>query len=471
MNKSEKFVRQFLRSSCDPASRSAPDLTLVCRDGRSAAHKFAILAALPDLAKLFCGACLHGHDAATILLPDTSTEAVNEARDLLYMYGDGENFAKLFGMRRVKEKIPLNFAETIVSPAGSTSRLGANAKLMDSVNTAGGTKTPKVMSLHEKVNMVQKTSFSNKLTSIQANGTAREYQEDKGMYHVKKRQKRSGPKVELDTLDPEISVQIQPQPGNASSDTLKLRSSKAESVRGRPRRGAAARPGGAVPLLTVRTSGELELSTAEDTDTMTSLNSVASNKGWKEVEITAMEVDRSTGDWELTKVGESAKLNSLFKASPEIEITPSPPPLAQTANTEKLVLSNSDEFEFIGIVEDGKQNASNSHEEQEYVNQVEKLLVSNSDAETINQKDINMDGAEVPLNIKSIDFDQEPKVNLIKLEESQKSSSNAGVALKKGVKKLFSCENCPFTTKYRTVLKEHQRREAEKSNKGVDAKQ
>merc|ERR1712155_396720 len=159
-----------------------------------------------------------------------------------------------------------------------------------------------------------------------------------------------------------------------------------------------------------------------------------------------MEVDRSTGDWELTKVDESAKLNSLFKASPEIEITPSPPPLAQTANTEKLVLSNSDEFEFIGIVEDGKQNASNSHEEQEYVNQVEKLLVSNTDAETINQKDINMDEAEVPLNIKSIDFDQEPKVNLIKLEESQKSSSNAEVALKKGVKKLFSCENCPFTT-------------------------
>ena len=205
MNKSEKFVRQFLRSSCDPASRSAPDLTLVCRDGRSAAHKFAVLAALPDLAKLFCGACLHGHDAATILLPDTSTEAVNEARDLLYMYGDGENFAKLFGMRRVKEKIPLNFAETIVSPAGSSRRLGANAKLMDSVNTAGGTKTPKVMSLHEKVNMVQKTSFSNKLTSIQANGTAREYQADQGMYHVKKRQKRSGQKVELDTIDANIS--------------------------------------------------------------------------------------------------------------------------------------------------------------------------------------------------------------------------------------------------------------------------
>ena len=461
-------MRQFLRSSCDPASRSAPDLTLVCKDGRSAAHKFAILAALPDLAKLFCGACLHGHDAATIILPDTSTEAVNEARDLLYMYGDGENFAKLFGMRRVKEKIPLNFAETIVSPGlmGSSKR-GANAKLMDCVNIAGGTKTPKVMSLHEKVNMVQKTSFSNKLTPIQANGTAREYQEDKGMYHVKKRQKRSGPKVEIDT--PEISVQIQPQPENASSDTLKLKSSRAESVRGRPRRGAAPRPGGAVPLLTVRTSGELELSTAEETNTITSLTSVASNR--KDIEITAMEVDRSAGDWELTKVGESVKLNSLFKASPEIEITPSPPPLAQTANTEKLVLSNSDEFEFIGIVEDGKQNASNSHEEQEYVDQVEKLLVSNSDAETINQKDINMDEAEVPLNIKSIDFDQEPKVNLIKLEESQKSSSNAGVALKKGVKKLFSCENCPFTTKYRTVLKEHQRREAEKSKKSIDAKQ
>ena len=464
-------MRQFLRSSCDPASRSAPDLTLVCKDGRSAAHKFAILAALPDLAKLFCGACLHGHDAATIILPDTSTEAVNEARDLLYMYGDGENFAKLFGMRRVKEKIPLNFAETIVSPglAGSSSKLGANAKLMDCVNIAGGTKAPKVMSLHEKVNMVQKTSFSNKLTPIQANGTAREYQDAKGMYHVKKRQKRSGAKVELDTLDPEISVQI--QPGNASPDQPKLKSSRAESVRGRPRRGAAPRPGGAVPLLTVRTSGELELSTAEDTNTIASLNCVASNKSWKEIEITAMEVDRSTGDWEITKVGDSAKLNSIFKASPEIEITPSPPHLAQTATTEKLVLSNSDEFEFIGIVEDGKQNASNSNEEQEYVNQVEKLLVSNSDAETINQKDINMDEAEVPLNIKSIDFDQEPKVNLIKLEESQKSSSNAGVALKKGVKKLFSCENCPFTTKYRTVLKEHQRREAEKSKKSIDAKQ
>ena len=82
-----------------------------------------------------------------------------------------------------------------------------------------------------------------------------------------------------------------------------------------------------------------------------------------------------------------------------------------------------------------------------------------------------MDEAEVPLNIKSINFNQEPKVNLVKLEESQKSNSNSGVALKKGVKKLFSCENCPFTTKYRTVLKEHQRREAEKRNKGVDAKQ
>ena len=107
MNRTEKYVRQYLRSSCDQTSSLQPDLKLVCSNGSSYAHKFALLSVLPDLANLFCSPCLHGHDPVTLILPDITTEVVNEARDFLYMYGEVGSLAKIFGMKKVKEKIPL----------------------------------------------------------------------------------------------------------------------------------------------------------------------------------------------------------------------------------------------------------------------------------------------------------------------------------------------------------------------------
>ena len=101
MNKTEKVLRQFLRSTCDVNSTIEPDLKLVCQNGKfTFAHKFVIFAFLPELQKLFCSFCLEGHDTTTIMIPSVTVENVIQARDFLYMFGEIESFAKLFDMKR-----------------------------------------------------------------------------------------------------------------------------------------------------------------------------------------------------------------------------------------------------------------------------------------------------------------------------------------------------------------------------------
>ena len=101
MNKREKILRQFLRSTCDVNSTIEPDLKLVCQNGKfTFAHKFVLLAFLPDLQNLFCKFCLEGHDTTTIIIPSVTVEDVIQARDFLYMFGENESFAKLFDMKK-----------------------------------------------------------------------------------------------------------------------------------------------------------------------------------------------------------------------------------------------------------------------------------------------------------------------------------------------------------------------------------
>ena len=104
MNKTEKILRQFLRSTCDANSIIEPDLKLVCQNGKfTFAHKFVIFAFLPELQKLFCNFCLEGHDTTSIIMPSVTVEDVIQARDFLYMFGENESFAKLFEMKKDPE--------------------------------------------------------------------------------------------------------------------------------------------------------------------------------------------------------------------------------------------------------------------------------------------------------------------------------------------------------------------------------
>ena len=100
MKKTEKVLRQFLRSSCDTNFTLEPDLKLVGKNGATFAHKFVIFDVLPDLTKLLCNFCLEGHETTTIIIPDVIIEDIIEARDFLYMFGENENFAKLFKMKK-----------------------------------------------------------------------------------------------------------------------------------------------------------------------------------------------------------------------------------------------------------------------------------------------------------------------------------------------------------------------------------
>ena len=120
MNKTERLVRQYLRKSCDDGSSLSPDIRFVCKNGKSFAHKFALLSRLPDLGKLFCELCLNGHDQVDIILDDVTKEEVEEARDFLYMYGDAESFAKIFGMMKTKDEIIEKLTKNLSSEAKIT---------------------------------------------------------------------------------------------------------------------------------------------------------------------------------------------------------------------------------------------------------------------------------------------------------------------------------------------------------------
>ena len=92
MTSSEKYLRQFLRSSCDDKISAPPDLQFVCSDGSSFAHKFVVLGFLPELKLLFCDFCQYSHEEAKIILPGVNKAEVDMARDFMYMFGAPEPF-------------------------------------------------------------------------------------------------------------------------------------------------------------------------------------------------------------------------------------------------------------------------------------------------------------------------------------------------------------------------------------------
>ena len=97
----EKYTRQFLRSSCDSQEIILPDLTFICNDGVTFAHKFMVLGFLPGLKEMICGYCLGSHEETKMIMSDVSKAEVDMARDFLYMFGDVEPFVKLFGGERI----------------------------------------------------------------------------------------------------------------------------------------------------------------------------------------------------------------------------------------------------------------------------------------------------------------------------------------------------------------------------------
>ena len=96
MSSREKYLRQFLRSSCD-SKTSSPDLTMVCRDGETFAHKFMVLGFLPELRQLQCDICKNSHEDTKLIMTDVRKAEVDMARDFLYMFGDVDPFIKIVG--------------------------------------------------------------------------------------------------------------------------------------------------------------------------------------------------------------------------------------------------------------------------------------------------------------------------------------------------------------------------------------
>ena len=102
MTSREKYLRQFLRSSCDESIQiSAPsDLQFVCSDGSSFAHKFVVMGFLPELKQLLCDLCQNSHEDTKMILPSVNKADVDMAKDFLYMFGDIEPFKQIFWEKR-----------------------------------------------------------------------------------------------------------------------------------------------------------------------------------------------------------------------------------------------------------------------------------------------------------------------------------------------------------------------------------
>ena len=98
-------IRQFLTSAC--MSRNDCDLKFILRDGVSVAHKIIILPVLADMSELFCNACIDNHEDIVIVLPDINKEHFDEARDFLYMFGDGSKIARILGANRFHNGHPV----------------------------------------------------------------------------------------------------------------------------------------------------------------------------------------------------------------------------------------------------------------------------------------------------------------------------------------------------------------------------
>ena len=76
----EKYLRQFLRSSCD-SKLATPDLILVCRDGQSFGHKVLVVGVLPQLGQLLGDLCENSHEDTKMILPDVSKVEEDMALD------------------------------------------------------------------------------------------------------------------------------------------------------------------------------------------------------------------------------------------------------------------------------------------------------------------------------------------------------------------------------------------------------
>ena len=374
MNKTEKFVRQYLRSSCDPTSPLQPDLKLICSNGPSYAHKFALLSVLPDLDQLMCTPCLQSHDTITLFLPDFTTETVNEARDFLYMYGDVGSLAKIFGMMKVKEKIQVNL---------ETATLSKNEGQKPLLINPGQTILEK-----RSVNKIRENTTQNGQPAIVSGDDISDHLR-KAMSEYAERQK--------------ISVAAYPgidfQKVEKKSDTGTSNQAK-RATNGRPK--------------VVSKSSDLGVK-------------VGKRKQLKQ------------GNVRKKKIPIKAAVHGEKRASQDI--------------FDKLVLSGNEEVEieeYIGVVTDDS-DKNKEKISQEFFKQVDSLLL-----ETKTHENTEIQVTEAPLIIKEMDL------NNLKGEYNNKNDVPVEVPNNK-TKKPYACENCEFSTKYRTVLKEHQRREKERT--------
>ena len=384
MNRTEKFVRQYLRSSCDPNSSLPPDLKLVCSNGPSYAHKFALLSVLPDLGRLFCSPCLTGHDPITLLLPDFTREVVNEARDFFYMYGEVGSLAKIFGMKKVKENI--NFPLTTDS--------------------------------HSKIEG-QKLSI-NKAVFV--------------------------PEIKpVNTMSENIVKSCQPPINSGDDISDHLRKAMSEYAE-RQKISVAAYPG--IDFQKVKNRSKIEQKNV--TGTHRSKQSVSR----KQIGVSKSKAEKH-GKKKLLQRGEDEEKLTQTKEALDgkktVDMKDSNRSVSDTSSaiSDKLVFSGNEEVEieeYIEYVTDGKKNPENISEE--LFKQVDSLLL---EAKILEEAENQV--REAPLIIKEMDFN--------KVDEKYNNGNVSTEVPNDMTNKPYSCENCEFSTKYKTVLKEHQRREKE----------
>merc|ERR1719319_1079494 len=101
----------MLRSSFYSAARAGEscDVTLVGGDGEVQVHKLILLAALPSLAPLLCSLCSHT-EQVVLLLPGKSREALERARDNLYLFDDREDMKGLLGLLEEEQEREMEVA-------------------------------------------------------------------------------------------------------------------------------------------------------------------------------------------------------------------------------------------------------------------------------------------------------------------------------------------------------------------------
>ena len=95
-----QVIRQYLTRACRASNDY--DLKFILRDGVSVAHKIIILPVLADMSEVFCNACIDSHEELTIVLPDINKEQFDEARDFLYMFGDGSKIYQILGANKFR---------------------------------------------------------------------------------------------------------------------------------------------------------------------------------------------------------------------------------------------------------------------------------------------------------------------------------------------------------------------------------